>query len=223
MKDYTGTVLRFDERSFNDSINAHYKVLEPINEASRAYEDLDSTFVFDEAVFKDMIANKSSNIHKKYAAIIDAQIGASKFTSRAVIESMKAQIAIHIQTLGDKIEKIFTTITNIYQHSSSFSKLYFDISNISIVDGKATITEETEAKIKDLCEIKIRTEDHNILYNYALEFQAAHKKVVDFIKSKNPKIMQPPYPAGIVYYNGGRFSETQDGNLKINDNVLSGI
>lgn len=223
MKDYTGTVLNFDQRSFDESIRAYTKILSVIDQAGEAYEALDTTFEFNQEVFKDMLSNKSENIHAKYAAVIDAQINALKITSKAVTDSMKSQIKIDVQALEDKIEAIFTALNNVYQYQSPSATIYFDVSNIPIVDGKATITEETKATIKDKCETKIRTEDQSTLYNLALQLQADYKKVMDFIREKNPKIIQSPYPRTIFHDNGGRLTETREGELKINPSLLYGI
>jgi hypothetical protein len=222
MNNYIGTVLHFDQYSYSGTLSAYAKVFTPINEAGQAYEDLDKTFVFNEDVLKDMMAHKSSNINQQYAKVIDNQISSLKFTSKAVIASMKSQIQTDIHELEEKIEKIFTAINEAHQFASPLATLHLDISNITIVKGKATITEETKEKIKDLCEIKIRNEDQSKAYNLALKIQEDYKNFIDFIKEKNPQSIQNPYPSTLFAYNGGRFTE-KDGMLQINSNVVRGL
>lgn len=220
MENHIGKVLHFNEYSYTISIQAYPSVIAVIDKAGAAFEALDSTFVFNQEVYKDMLANKSANIHKQYSAIVDAQIKSLKFTSKAVIDSFRSKIVVDIQDLEDKIQAIFTTAST--EGHNSFHTVYFDLSNISIIKGKAVLTDETKEKIKDLCETRVRTEDQNIFYNYALQLQADYKKFADFIKEKNPKITEHPYTFAFFHPNGGRFTEN-NGDFIINNNVLSGI
>lgn len=220
MENHIGKVLHFNEYSYNASIRAYHSVMAAIDKAGAAFEALDSTFVFNQEVYKDMLANKSANIHKQYLAIVDDQIKSLKFTSKAVIDSLRSKIVFDIQDLEDKIQAIFTTEST--AGHNSFHTVYFDLSNISIIKGKAVLADETKEKIKDLCETRVKTQDQNELYNYALQLQADYKKFADFIKEKNPKITEPPYTFAFFHPHGIRFTEN-NGELIINPNVLSGI
>lgn len=212
MQDYKGKVLHFDGRSYNDTLAAYGKVCQVINEAGRAYEELDSTFEFSQEVFKDMLVNRSANIHTQYAAIIDAQIKYLKFTSKAAIESMKAQIPIDVQTVEDKIAKIFDTIHTLGQFQSPFVTLHFDIANITVLDNKAAITEETKEKIKDLCETKIRTDAQNEFYNLCIDAQNEFAKVVAYLTVHNPAYVAP--------HAGGLINQEGNGIFTVIDNML---
>jgi hypothetical protein len=217
MENYIGKVLDFNQASYNASIQAYQKAMSAIDKAGAAFEALDSTFVFNQEVYKDMLAHKSANIHKQYSAIIDAQIKSLNFTSKAVIDSLRSKIVVDIQGLEDTIEAMASTAGQ-----GSLYDVHFDLSNISIIKGKAVLADETKEKIKNLCETKVRTDDQNELYNYALQLQADYKKFADFIKEKNPKITQAPYPSTFLQNDNGRFTENK-GELIINPNVLFGI
>ena len=56
--------------------------------------------------------------------------------------------------------------------------------------------------------------------NLAQKISEDYKALYDFIKGKNPKILQNPYPRTIIHNNGGRLFETNDGELVINPRTL---
>ncbi len=124
MKDYKGKVLHYEGASYNATIAAYNKVIKVVNEAAEAYEDLDSTFKFTPEVFADMLTKNITTIQERYSEVIEAQIQSSKFTSKAVIESMKARINADVNELYIKIEKISETIhgLGLFQGPSLYQK-----------------------------------------------------------------------------------------------------
>lgn len=190
MEDYKGKVLHYDGGSFNATIAAHYKVIKVINEAAAAYEELDTTFKFTEEVLAEMLAKNITPIKERYAQVIEDQIRSSKFTSKAVIESMKARIDADINELYVKIEKISDTIHTLGQHESWLNSIHFSASNIAVIDGKAIFSKEAEERVKDLCEAKIRTDVQNEFYNLCLNAQQSFSKVVEFLQEHKPQIVQ---------------------------------
>jgi hypothetical protein len=140
---------------------------------------------------------------------------------------MRENALKEFEALDSKVDAMFSAINNAGAtsfHSVMPITIHFDASFIKIVNKEAQLSDEGKEKIKDKCQIKIRTEDQNEFYNRSQNLVDAYKKVADFIKEKNPKITQPPFPGVFLQNSGqGRFTETR-GELVIRpQHILFGI
>jgi hypothetical protein len=175
MEDYKGKLLNFNEATFNDTIRSYTPLLQAINKVAEAYEGLDTSFEFNEAVFRDIIINRCVNVKQQYSNLIEKQIETAKFTSKAIVQSMRENVSTEIATLEQAVEVMFQAL---YEAGLS------DFANVDIAAGKAVLTPAGKEIIRKQFEERISSNDQNELYNLALNLCANYESLNLFLREK---------------------------------------
>ncbi len=213
MQDYRGKILHFDEAGFNTALKTHEPVLKAINKVSEAYEALDTSFEFNDAVFRDIQTNKCTNIKQQYSDLIEKQIEASKFTSKAIVQSMRSNVSAEIATLEQAVEVMFQA-----QHQAGLS----NYSNIRIAGGKAVLSDAGKEIIRKMFEERIITEAQNLFLNHAVQVAEAYEALHSFLQTKGRGAHQHWPIIGGNHMNS-LFDEDGYGKLLMRKNILNFI
>jgi len=218
MENYIGTVLSFNDGAFNNNIRAFNGLRKSINEVGEAYEALDTTFKFTQDVFEDIVAHNTANVQKMYAKTIEKQIETSKFTSKAIVKSMRDNISVEIEALNKKVEAMFNALSVARQ--SGFYNIYVEFSYIKIVAGKAVLTEESTEILKDLHSETIKTQNQSDFYNQCLEFADRYKDIVSYLNEHHPEAVKHK---AVLTENGNSILYVSGEELKINPNYFTAV
>jgi flagellar biosynthesis GTPase FlhF len=213
MQDYRGKILHFDEAGFNAALKTHEPVLKAINKVSEAYEALDTSFEFNDAVFRDIQTNKCTNIKQQYSDLIERQIEASKFTSKAIVQSMRSNVSAEIEAMELAVEEMFQA-----QHQAGLS----NYSNIRIAGGKAVLSDAGKEILRKMFEEKITTEVQNIFLNHAVQLGEAYETLHKFLREHNTVGANQYWPI-IGNHMNSFFDEDGYGKLLMRKNILNFI
>ncbi len=179
MKDYKGKVLLFQESNYNSTVRSFEPVLNAVNAVSKAYEDLDTSFKFTQEVFEDIIINDTKKISEQYAARIEDQIQSSKFTSKAIINSMRENVSAELVEVSAKIKAMHAA----QQTATSLQSAYpVELEFIKIEDGKAVLNNESKEAIREFFTRKIQTYEQNKLYNLMLGIKDKYDEITSYLK-----------------------------------------
>jgi hypothetical protein len=139
-----GTEISFDQTGFKSLRQKHELLAGPVNEALNYLNEI-CGFEIDQKIYETMISQGVGGISKEYRSTIAAEMKKVKLRMGAILESTEPVVEKHMA----EFSKLFIKISNVISYYNDLNLL---LENLTIVNGKAILSEETaETMRKKFC------------------------------------------------------------------------
>ena len=174
-----GTELIFKNTSFSTSLKKWERILLAVNEAIQFFNELGMGDV-DSIIWDKMCRNKIEEIREAYHKFISLELKRSKQTLSVILKNSFQAADEQLNILQDKINK-FRNVRDIEDTQMS-GDMQLDFGYISIVNGRAILTEESIKKIRKAFCITIENENQARFYDLAEQVKNAYTAFRTFYK-----------------------------------------
>lgn len=179
MKNYIGTVLKFNKIYFEANVKKYNAVIDAVNKVKMLYEALDPSFKFTAEAWQNLLANNLVDVSEKYNGIVASQLKAAKFTAKALVNAMELEAGNNLTELKEALANVFQIVEK--ELSGNQMIIYtIDPSLITVEDSKVVLGAASLAALRKIYEYKIEMPEQNTFYNLLLAVKQDYKALRDF-------------------------------------------